>query len=75
MPYIRTVLAEETYLADGTRLTLICYQAMFYDSPFYGIPILVISSEGGAYSTVLNDGAYANQWYLADIDGDARMNF
>lgn len=70
VPYIRTMLADETYTVDGTKLTLICYRALFCNSPLYGIPVLVISGNGNTFCTVLSDGSYADDWSLADIDGD-----
>lgn len=70
VPYIRTMLADETYTADGTKLTLICYRALFCNSPLYGIPVLVISGNGETSCTVLCDGSYADDWSLADINGD-----
>lgn len=72
VPYIRTAMTEKVHAADGTELTLICYRAMFCNSPLYGIPVLVISGDGGTSCTVLCDGSYGDEWYLADIDGDSQ---
>ena len=72
VPYIRTAMTETVHAADGTELTLICYRAMFCNSPLYGIPVLVISGNGGTSCTVLCDGSYGDEWYLADIDGDGQ---
>lgn len=70
VPYIKTILTDQINTSDGTELTLICYRALFWDSPLYGIPILVITGGGDTFCTVLCDGSYDDEWYLADIDGD-----
>lgn len=70
--YIKTAMAETTYAADGEKLTLICYRAMFCSSPLYGIPVLVITGETSTTCTVLCEGSYNDEWHLADIDGDGQ---
>ena len=72
VPYIKTMLAEQMNLSDGTELTLICYRALFCNSPLYGIPVLVVSGGKNTFSTVLCDGSYWDNWHLADIDGDGQ---
>ena len=72
VPYIRAALTEKTYTADGAELTLVCYRAMFCNSPLYGIPVLVIIGEDNTSCTVLCGSSYDDEWYLADIDGDGR---
>lgn len=70
VPYIRTVQADKIKNAEGVETEIVCYSALFHNSPLYGIPVLVVRTEDQAVCTVLFQGSYQDRFSLADIDGD-----
>lgn len=68
--HIRTLQAEIALLASGAEATVITFAALFYNSPIYNTPVMVIDTGVEILCEILTEGAYSTKFSLADVDGD-----